>query len=106
MLLFDEEAFYLFINNHLTLKLSDGSDVTTEQLWSKFIEKNSKFPIKYKVYSFFRDQGFVVKTGVHYGLDYAVYRTLPTLCHSEMCAMVVDATQVGMCVYISRNIYI
>ena len=23
---------------------------------------------------------FVVKTGVHYGLDYAVYRTLPTHC--------------------------
>ena len=36
---------------------------------------------------------FVVKTGVHYGLDYAVYRTLPTHCHSEICAMVVDATK-------------
>ena len=33
-----------------------------------------------------------MKTGVHYGLDYAVYRTLPTHCHSEICAMVVDAT--------------
>ena len=34
-----------------------------------------------------------MKTGVHYGLDYAVYRTLPTHCHSEICAMVVDATK-------------
>ena len=33
-----------------------------------------------------------MKTGVHYGLDYTVYRTLPTHCHSEICAMVVDAT--------------
>ena len=33
-----------------------------------------------------------MKTGVHYGLDYAVYRTLPTHCHSEICAMAVDAT--------------
>ena len=30
---------------------------------------------------------------MHYGLDYAVYRTLPTHCHSEICAMVVDATK-------------
>ena len=29
---------------------------------------------------------------MHYGLDYAVYRTLPTHCHSELCAMVIDAT--------------
>ena len=34
----------------------------------------------------------MVKTGVHYGIDYAVYRTLPTLCHSEVCALVINAT--------------
>ena len=33
-----------------------------------------------------------MKTGVHYGIDYTVYRTLPTLCHSEICAMVINAT--------------
>ena len=93
LLLFDEEAFYLFVNQHLVLKLPNGKPVTTNILWQKFSEKNNQFALKYKVYAFFRDQGFVVKTGVHYGLDYAVYRTLPTLCHSEMCAMVIDATQ-------------
>ena len=93
LLLFDEEAFYLFVNQHLVLQLPDGTPVTTDILWQKFSEKNNQFAFKYKVYAFFRDQGFVVKTGVHYGLDYAVYRTLPTLCHSEMCAMVIDATQ-------------
>ena len=93
LLLFDEEAFYLFVNQHLVLQLPNGKPVTTNILWQKFSEKNNQFALKYKVYAFFRDQGFVVKTGVHYGLDYAVYRTLPTLCHSEMCAMVIDATQ-------------
>ena len=34
-----------------------------------------------------------MKTGVHYGLDFAVYRTLPTHCHAEMCVMVLDATK-------------
>jgi hypothetical protein len=51
------QAFYLFTNNHLALQLEDGSDVTVEQLWLKFLQKNEKFPLKYKVYSFFRDQG-------------------------------------------------
>lgn len=35
---------------------------------------------------------FVVRAGMHYGVDYAVYCTLPTHCHSEMCAAVIDAT--------------
>jgi tRNA-intron lyase len=92
ILLFDEEAFYLFSNGFLKVTNPDGSIVTSLQLWSKFLEKNEKFPLKYKVYSFFRDQGYVVKTGVHYGIDFAVYRTTPNRCHSEICAMVVDAT--------------
>lgn len=92
VLLFDEEAFYLFANGYLKVTNSDGSIVTSMQIWSKFLEKNAKFPLKYKVYSFFRDQGYVVKTGVHYGIDFAVYRTTPNRCHSEICAMVIDAT--------------
>ena len=77
ILLFDEEAFYLFSNGYLKVTNPDGSIVTSLQIWSKFLEKNDKFPLKYKVYSFFRDQGYVVKTGVHYGIDFAVYRTTP-----------------------------
>ena len=92
ILLFDEEAFYLYSNGFLKVTNPDGSIVTSLQIWSKFLEKNEKFPLKYKVYSFFRDQGYVVKTGVHYGIDFAVYRTTPNRCHSEICAMVVDAT--------------
>ena len=93
MILFDEEAFFLFKLKILELQHEDGTTVTLQELWEKFCEKNQKFPLKYKVYSHFREQDFVVKTGVHYGLDYAVYRTLPSHCHSEMCALVVDGTQ-------------
>jgi hypothetical protein len=57
------------------------------------MEKNSNFPLKYKVYEHFRSKNYVVKTGIHFGIDYSVYRTLPTLCHSEMCAIVVDSLQ-------------
>jgi len=92
LLLFDEEAYYLFEKEYLVLHLPDGARVTRQMLWSRFLEKNRNFPIKFKVYSYFRDLGYIVKTGIHYGLDYAVYRTLPSMCHSEICAMVVDAT--------------
>ena len=91
MMLFVEEAFYLFHLGLLELSTPLGKSVALQTLWSKFSDKNKNFPFKYKVYSHFRSMGMVVKTGIHSGLDYSVYRTLPTRCHSEMCAMVVDA---------------
>lgn len=32
---------------------------------------------------------------MHFGVDFAVYRLLPTQCHSELCAHVVDAIASG-----------
>ncbi len=94
LMLLDEEAFFLYTHDYLQLVTLNGSPVTSSlQLWHKFCEKNSKFPIKYKVYTFFRDRGYVVKTAVHFGFDYAVYRTIPVMSHSEICALVVDATK-------------
>ncbi len=94
LMLLDEEAFFLYTHDYLQLVTLNGSPVTSSlQLWHKFCEKNSKFPIKYKVYTFFRDRGYVVKTAVHFGFDYAVYRTIPMMSHSEICALVVDATK-------------
>jgi hypothetical protein len=34
---------------------------------------------------------YVVKGGLNYGVDFTVYKTTPLWCHSEICAMVVDA---------------
>jgi tRNA splicing endonuclease len=90
VMLFDEEAFYLFHQGRIGLITPDNANVTLTMLWTKFIEKNSNFPLKYKVYEYFRSKDFVVKTGIHFGLDYSIYQTLPTLCHSEMCVIVVD----------------
>jgi hypothetical protein len=93
LMLFDEEAYYLFHTGRIHVRTVHGEEVSAQTLWTKFIEKNKGFPLKYQVYAYFRAKHFVVKTGIHFGLDYSVYRTLPTMCHSEMCAMVVDATQ-------------
>ena len=93
MILFDEEAFYLHRMGLLELQHSNGTTVTQQVLWERFCEKNTNFPHKFRVYAYFRDQNFVVKTGIHYGLDYAVYRTLPSHCHSEFCVLLVDGTE-------------
>ena len=94
------QAFYLSVNDHLTVYRNLNSPNTSldtlevlglEQLWSVFCSKNAKFPAKYKVYSFFRAQRFVVRSGMHFGVDFAVYRLLPTQCHSEICSLVVDS---------------
>ena len=51
------QAFYLFKHGHMNLVHKDGSAVDIEGLWQKFLEKNRLFPVKYKAYEFFRDQG-------------------------------------------------
>ena len=86
MPLFDEEALYLLLNDSIQL------NVTAETLYSIFYSKCPRFPLKFKVYEFFKSKGFVVKGGANYGLDYTVYRASPKLCHSEICAYVVDGT--------------
>jgi hypothetical protein len=48
MILFDEEAFYLHNIGLLELQHQDGSLVTQQDLWDKFVEKNANFPLKFK----------------------------------------------------------
>ena len=43
------------------------------------------------MYEYFRKKGFIVKSGLNFGLDYTIYRDSPLVCHSEMCAYAIDA---------------
>ena len=95
MVLMDEEAFYLYSEKLLviTVNTPGGAPIPGEEyLWSKFYEKNHKFPLKYTTFKFFRDQKYCVKTGCNFGMDYAIYRSNPNRSHSELCAIVIDAT--------------
>lgn len=71
------------------------SIISPAELYSIFLAKNKSFPLKFKVYEFFRDQGCCVHTAVNYGLDYSIYQTLPSLCHSALSVLVVDGVSVG-----------
>lgn len=73
---------------HHSLRLN----VDMESVYAMFYAKNSRFPLKFKVYEYFKDRGFIVRGGTNYGLDYTIYRASPKLCHSEICAYVVDGT--------------
>ena len=64
--------------------------ISASELFNIFHRKNSRFPVKYKVYVYFRDQGCCVHTAVNYGLDYSVYQDLPSRCHSAFSVLVVD----------------
>merc|ERR1712196_753458 len=46
---------------------------------------------RYKVFEHFRSLGFVVKAGLNFGVDFTIYRTLPSHCHSELCVYIVNA---------------
>jgi hypothetical protein len=35
---------------------------------------------------------FIIKTGIYFGVDYCLYRSLPSECHSEICILIIDAT--------------
>ena len=34
----------------------------------------------------------IVKSGANFGADYSVYRDLPSKCHAEMCAYIMNGT--------------
>jgi len=93
--LMDEDALYLAEKLGILTVLSEDmtKSLQNPELWDIFVKKNRNFGIKFRVYCHFKDLGYIVKTGIHYGLDYSIYRTLPVYCHSEFCVLVADATQ-------------
>lgn len=106
-----QQALYLTIKQDITVTVyhqattADSSEqqlptvLSATDLYTIFFQKQAKFPLKYKVYSYFRDQGCCVHTAVNYGLDYAIYQTLPALCHSALSVLVID----GVSGYLSAN---
>lgn len=62
-----------------------------EKLWEYFCKRNTSFPAKYKVYQFYKQQGYCLRSGIHYGVDFSVYRDHQSMSHSEMSVLVVSA---------------
>jgi len=91
LLLLDEEAMYLCRKGRLIVYRSDGSCMSTDELWRVLSSKSSTFVCKYKVYEYYSNCSYVVKAGINFGVDYCLYQRSPSECHSEICITVVDA---------------
>lgn len=91
LLLLDEEAMYLCRKGRLKVNRSDGSCMSTDELWCMLSSKSSTFVCKYKVYEYYSNCSYVVKAGINFGVDYCLYQRSPSECHSEICITVVDA---------------
>ena len=95
LLLLDEEVIYLCRKGRLIVNRSDGSCMTTDELWCVLSSKSSTFVCKYKVYEYYTNNSYVVRPGINFGVDYCLYQRSPSECHSEICITVVDALHDG-----------
>ena len=97
LLLLDEEALYLVKYSNLVIYNKAETLIDIDTLWSLFTQKTPKFISKYKVYEYYKNCKYIIKTGMNFGADYALYRGLPSECHSEICIIVVDTTNTHNC---------
>lgn len=84
------ESFYLMHTSDMII--SSPSDCLTNisllSLWQLSIKADESFPIKYIAYLQLREQGWVVKCGLKFGVDFLLYKTSPSLYHSSYAVII------------------
>ncbi|WP_062662120.1 tRNA-intron lyase [Aeropyrum camini] len=75
------ESLYLVENGILTVQRPDGSSLGVEDLRSA-VRGNPRFSMLYNIYRDLRERGFVVRSGLKFGGDFAVYRLGPGIDHA------------------------
>lgn len=84
-----EEATYLALElNVLQVTSTDRSIVNTETLWSHFLEINGRFVERYAAYRYYRNKGWVPKSGLKFGVDFLLYKEGPSFYHSTYAVVV------------------
>jgi len=68
------EALYLASEGRVEVVDENGSNLTIDQLLSRFLSYDPDVWVKYLVYRDLRSRGYVVKDGVGLGCDFRVYR--------------------------------
>lgn len=63
-------------------------EMTIDQMWNSFSKADPKFPVKYAVYHHYRTKGWVVKSGLKFGADWALYPVGPPFYHSQYTIMI------------------
>ncbi|MCQ4384746.1 MAG: tRNA-intron lyase [Sulfolobales archaeon] len=76
------EAVYLAEQGVLEVFAEDGRKLSVEELKTCGSKAIDRFDVLYGVYSDLRRKGFVVRSGMKYGADFAVYSVGPGLEHA------------------------
>lgn len=85
------ETRYLMEKGEITLKdLASGDTVPLEEFVDRARQVDSRFDARYDVYADLRDKGKVVRSGLKFGADFAVYRKGPGIDHSPYIVQVME----------------
>mgnify|MGYP001772608103 CR=1 FL=1 len=76
------EALYLAEKGVLEVYTKDGKKLSPEELRKCGEESDERFDELYTVYRDLRDKGFVVRSGIKFGADFAVYTVAPGVEHA------------------------
>lgn len=96
-----EEAFYLSYKLNILNVISDNCKRTlsVDELWDRLSSDNSNFIARYVAYCYYREKGWVPKSGLKFGVDFVLYKQGPMTYHSSYTVIVrmvsEEETQVG-----------
>lgn len=90
------EALYLLERGIILVYDSDGEEVDFKRLYEIISESYHMLNHKYTVYRDLRQRGYVVISGLKFGVDFAVYRHGPGIEHAPyLVDVVVSGSQVS-----------
>ncbi|ACP55657.1 tRNA-intron lyase [Saccharolobus islandicus] len=84
------ESVYLAKKGLIKVIDKNGEVLEYEKLYEYSSKIINKFDIMYRVYEDLREKGFIVRSGVKYGADFAVYTLGPGLEHAPYVVIAVD----------------
>ncbi len=85
------EALYLLENGVLEIVDEHNNIVTADALLERGDKSIPKFKLIYKVYRELREKGYIVRSGLKFGADFAVYERGPGLEHAPYLVHVLEA---------------
>jgi tRNA-intron endonuclease len=84
------EALYLAEKGKLKIVDKNGVEVPPQRLVELGRAKIKNFDEIYKIYKYFRDLGYVVKSGLKFGALFSVYEKGPGIDHAPMVVVFLD----------------
>ena len=84
------EGLYLMEQKKLEILDEQGKSLTEKSFHERCLEKFSHFDNKMIVYKHLRKKGYVVRPGLKFGADFAVYEKGPGLEHSPYVVQIIE----------------